>query len=129
MLVEARLKIKQPVAGLQVLEQAFSRVEPTGERMYEPELYRLKGELLVLGGSASNAKVEESFRTAIDIAREQKARSWELRATVSLAKLLAKQGKGDEARAMLADTYNWFTEGFDTADLKDAKALLDQLNA
>jgi predicted ATPase len=129
MLVEARLKMKQPVAGLQVLEQAFSRVEPTGERMYEPELYRLKGELLVLGGTANNAQVEESFRTAIDIAHEQKARSWELRATTSLARLLAKQGKRDEARAMLADIYNWFTEGFDTADLKDANALLEELGA
>ncbi len=83
----------------------------------------------MLGGSASNAKVEESFRTAIDIAREQKARSWELRATMSLAGLLAKQGKRDEARAMLADIYNWFTEGFDTADLKDARALLEELRS
>src|SRR5260370_39753201 len=129
MLVEARLKMKQPVAGLQVLEQAFSRVDPTGERMYEPELYRLKGELLVLGGTANNAQVEESFRTAIDIAREQKARSWELRATTSLARLLAAHGKRDEARTTLAEIYNWFTEGFDTADLKDAKALLDELGA
>ena len=128
MMVEARLKLKQPVAGLQVLEQALSRVEPTGERMYESELYRLKGELLALGGGKSSAKVEESFRSAIDIAREQKARSWELRATTSLARLLSKQGKRDEARAMLAEIYNWFTEGFDTADLKDAKALLDQLS-
>ena len=127
MLVEAHLKMKQPVAGLQVLEQAFSRVEPTGERMYEPELYRLKGELLLLGGSASNAQVEESFRTAIDISRKQSAKSWELRATTSLARLLAKQGHRDEARTMLADIYNWFTEGFDTADLKDARALLDEM--
>jgi predicted ATPase/class 3 adenylate cyclase len=129
MLVEARLKMKQPVAGLRVLEQAFSCVEPTGERMYESELYRLKGELLALDGTANNAQVEESFRTAIDIAREQKARSWELRATTSLARLLAKQGKRDEARAMLAEIYNWFTEGFDTADLKDAKALLTELGS
>jgi predicted ATPase len=77
---------------------------------------------------ASNAaQAEQLFRTAIEIARSQSAKSWELRATTSLARLLDKQGKRDEARAMLAEIYNWFTEGFDTADLKDAKALLDEL--
>ena len=128
MLVEARLKMKQPVAGLQVLEKAFSRLEPTGERMYEPELYRLKGELLLVQDASNAAQAEKSLRTAIEIARRQKAKSWELRATTSLARLLDKQGKREEAREMLADVYNWFTEGFDTADLKDAKALLDELN-
>jgi predicted ATPase len=70
---------------------------------------------------------EESFREAIDIARRQQAKSWELRATTSLSRLLQKQGRIDEARRMLSEIYNWFTEGFDTADLKDAKALLDSL--
>ena len=74
------------------------------------------------------AKAEQCFRTAIEIARRQSARSEELRATTSLARLLAKQGRRDEARTMLAEIYGWFTEGFDTADLKDAKALLDELN-
>ena len=73
------------------------------------------------------AEAERCFRRAIEIARRQSAKSWELRATTNLARLLAKQGRRDEARAMLADIYNWFTEGFDTADLKDAKALLDEL--
>ena len=73
------------------------------------------------------AEAERCFRTAIEIARRQSARSEELRATTSLARLLAKQDRRDEARAMLAEIYGWFTEGFDTADLKDAKALLDEL--
>jgi predicted ATPase len=75
------------------------------------------------------AEIEHCFRVALEVAREQEARWWELRATVSLARLLAKQGRRDEARTILADIYGWFTEGFDTADLKDAKALLEQLNA
>jgi predicted ATPase len=75
------------------------------------------------------AKAEQCFLTAIEIARRQSARLEELRAAASLARLLAKQGKRDEARAMLAEIYGWFTEGFDTGDLKDAKALLDELNA
>ena len=128
MLAEAHLQMKQPVAGLRALEDAFSRVKPTGERMYEPELYRLKGELLLVQGRLNAAQAEQSFRTAIEIARAQSAKSWELRAATSLARLLAKQGKRDEARAMLAEIYAWFTEGFDTADLKDAKALLEELN-
>jgi len=76
----------------------------------------------------SNA-AESCLLWAIEIARQQDAKSWELRATMSLARQLATQGCHDEARAMLADIYNWFTEGFDTADLKDAKALLDELSA
>jgi class 3 adenylate cyclase/tetratricopeptide (TPR) repeat protein len=127
MLVEAHLKMKQPVAGLRALEDAFSLVEPTGEHMYEPELYRLKGELLMMQSAQNDAQAEQSLRTAIEIARAQSAKSWELRATTSLARLLAAQGKREEARTMLADIYNWFTEGFDTADLKDAKALLEEL--
>jgi predicted ATPase len=100
--------------------------------VYEAELIRLKGELTLKRPEAgSNSKVLEEaetyFRQALNVARLQSAKSWELRATMSLARLLAKQGKRDEARAMLADIHNWFTEGFDTRDLKDAKALLDQL--
>jgi predicted ATPase len=129
MLVEAHLKMNQAVAGLEVLEQAFSRVEPTGERLYEPEMHRLKGELLLMQDASNAALAEQSFRTAIDISRQQKAKSWELRATTSLARLLDEQGHRVEARAMLAEIYNWFTEGFDTADLKDAKALLEELGS
>jgi predicted ATPase len=75
----------------------------------------------------STSEAESAFRRAIEIAQQQSAKSWELRATMSLARLLAKQGRRDEARAMLAEIYNWFTEGFDTADLRDARTLLDEL--
>ena len=83
--------------------------------------------MLLKQNNSSAAEAESCFRRAIEIARNQSAKSWELRATMSLARLLAKQRHRNEARAMLADIYNWFTEGFDTADLKDAKALLDEL--
>jgi predicted ATPase len=104
-------------------------VDRTGECWYEAELHRLSGEFSLLRDSSSVSAAESSFRTAIEIARKQEAKSLELRATTSLARLLAKQGNRREARAMLAPLYGWFTEGFDTLDLKDAKALLDELNA
>jgi predicted ATPase len=88
---------------------------------------QVRGGLLLAHGASNAALAEKSFRTAIEIARKQKAKSWELRATTSLARLLMKQRKRDKARAMLAEIYNWFTEGFDTADLKDAKVLLGEL--
>ncbi len=115
--------------GLRTLEESFPFVERTGQHYYEAELHRLKGELL-LGQDASNtAGAEKSFRTAIEISRAQHAKSWELRATTSLARLLAKSSKRNEACALLAEIYRWFTEGFETADVKDAKAVLDQLEA
>ncbi len=88
----------------------------------------MKGELLLLGKSHSNG-AERCFREAIVVSKRQQARLWELRATIRLARLLRDTNRRDEARTMLADIYNWFTEGFDTADLKDAKALIDQLQA
>ena len=88
---------------------------------------RLNGELLLMNDNSAVPKAAQCFRDAIEVARRQSARSYELRATTSFARLLDKQGKRDEARAMLLDIYNWFTEGFDTHDLKDAKALLEQL--
>ena len=91
--------------------------------MWEAELFRLRGELK----SADPIEAEADFHRAINVARSQEARSLELRATTSLARSLRDTDRRDEARTMLAEIYNWFTEGFDTADLKDAKALLDQL--
>ena len=112
--------------GLEIIEEAFASFDATGARIQEAEAHRLKGELLLLRPGAE-ADASGSLCRAIEIAREQDAKSWELRATISLARLLAKQGKRDEAHTMLAAIYNWFTEGFDTADLRDAKALLDEL--
>jgi predicted ATPase len=88
---------------------------------------RLKGELLLKQDESNAAEAQGCFQHAIEIARKQSAKSWELRATMSLARLLASQGRRDDARTMLADIYNWFTEGFDTADLMDARTLLDEL--
>jgi len=87
----------------------------------------LKGEILLLQRDPDQGQAERCLRTAIEIARRQKGKSWELRAATSLAALLDKQGERDEARALLAEIYNWFTEGFDTADLKDAGTLLEEL--
>jgi predicted ATPase len=113
--------------GLEVVDESLAVAHTSGVTMYEAEMYRLKGELLLAQDASNAAQAEESFRAAIEVSRTQHAKSWELRATTSLARLLAKQGKRDEARTMLNDIYYWFTEGFDTADLKDSKALLDEL--
>jgi class 3 adenylate cyclase/predicted ATPase len=121
-------KAGQTDGALNLVAQALSERDKTGEGRYEAELHRLKGELLLANDTPDLTAAEQSFLTAIEISRKQHAKSWELRSTTSLARLLAKQGKRDEARAMLADIYNWFTEGFDTADLKDAKAMLDELS-
>ena len=132
--------------ALSALTEAQAAANEHVNRVSEAEVHRLKGELLLRRKSErrgaqqtspqgapevvdSNATEAQScFERAIEIARKQSAKSWELRATMSLARLLAKQSRRDEARAMLADIYGWFTEGFDTADLIDAKALLEELN-
>ncbi len=113
--------------ALDVVSDALRQIERSGERHFAAELHRIAGMALLT--QEKPVEAESSFRRAREIARTQGARIWELRATRNLAWLLANQGKRDEARVMLADVYGWFTEGFDTADLKDAKALLDQLNA
>ena len=106
------------------LGEAFAIVEGNRERLWEAELLRLRGELK----SACQGDAEADFRRAVEVARSQRAKSLELRATTSLARLLCDKNRGDEARTVLAEIYNWFTEGFDTADLKDAKSLLDELS-
>jgi class 3 adenylate cyclase len=115
--------------GLDLVAEGLAMAEQTGQRVVEAELHRLKGELLMIKAPGNMVEVEHCLRTAIDVARRQEARLFELRATVSLARLMANRGHRDEARAMLTDIYNWFTEGFDIADLKEAKALLDELAA
>jgi predicted ATPase len=112
--------------GLGALTEALAAADEKGIRFHEAEMYRLKGELLLRRGSANASEAQNCFQRAIHIARKQSAKSLELRATTSLSRLLARQDRRDEARTMLAEIYNWFTEGFDTADLKDAKLLLDE---
>jgi predicted ATPase len=126
LLAEAYGEVGQPAEGLTLLAEATTIVEQGEVRHYEAELYRLKGELSLMGGEEEVA-VEADFRQAMDIARRQSAKSLELRAATSLSRLWLKGGKPDEARQLLAEVYNWFTEGFDTADLLEAKALLDAM--
>jgi len=126
-LAEAYGTMGQPATGLAVLAEALTHVDKTGERWYAPELYRLKGELLLQQNSGNQAEAENCFHHALDIARHQQAKSFELRTAASVAKLWQQQGKRQEAYNLLAPIYEWFTEGFDTADLKDAKALLHAL--
>jgi len=127
LLAEAYETTGQLEEGLTVLAQALALVDTTGERWYESELYRLKGELLLQQHSDNQAEAENSFHQAIAIAQNQQAKSLELRATTSLARLWQQQGKRQEAHDLLAPIYGWFTEGFDTSDLQDAKALLDEV--
>jgi predicted ATPase len=116
-----------PVRGLQGLAEALSLVEATGERWYEAELHRLRGELLLQHTGAQPEEAEACFQQALAVARRQQAKSLELRAAVSLSRLWQHQGKCTEARELLAPIYSWFTEGFDTADLQEARALLEEL--
>ncbi len=127
LLAEAYGKAGQPGEGLAALDEAQALVEKNEERFWEAELYRLKGVLLTGAGGVAS-EVEACFDQAIEIARRQKAKSLELRAVMSLGRLWQRQGKREEARALLAGIYGWFTEGFDTADLQEAKALLAELS-
>ncbi|HXZ88036.1 MAG TPA: adenylate/guanylate cyclase domain-containing protein [Candidatus Binataceae bacterium] len=125
--VAACLEAGRISQGMALAERAIVRATAGGVRFYEADLHRLKGELiLAAGGPASEA--EAAFREAIEIARRQQAKSFELRGATSLARLLRDTGRRDEARTMLAEIYNWFTEGFDTRDLMEAKALLEELS-
>jgi len=143
-LAEAYGKGEQAEEGLNVLAEALRVVDKTGERVYEAELYRLKGQLTLqkfqvsgskfqvensLGSSVQSleSEAEECFLKALEIARQQQAKSLELRAAMSLSRLWQQQGKKDEARQLLAEVYGWFTEGFDTKDLQEAKVLLEEL--
>jgi class 3 adenylate cyclase/predicted ATPase len=127
LLAEAYGTLGEPEAGLTVLTEALTLAETTGERWYDPELYRLKGELLLQQSSSNQTEAESCFQQAIAIAQDQQAKSLELRAVMSLSRLWHQQGKRHEAHDLLAPVYGWFTEGFDTADLQDAKALLEAL--
>jgi class 3 adenylate cyclase/predicted ATPase len=123
----AYARARRPEEALPFLADAFDRVEETGERWFEAELHRRKGEVVLGMSEPDRAEAERCFRKAMAVAQTQGAKLWELRAATSLARLWAEQGKRAEARNLLAPVYGWFTEGFDTADLEDAKGLLDEL--
>jgi predicted ATPase len=109
--------------------EAMTVVETTKEGWYLAEINRIAGEIALLQPQPEATKAQEYCERALRVARQQQAKSWELRAAMSMARLWRDQGKRDEARDLLAPVYGWFTEGFDTLDLKEAKALLDELRA
>jgi predicted ATPase len=125
LLADAEVRAKELDEGLGHLAEAERLMDEIDDRWAGAELYRVRGELLRAGPDPAGA--ERSFSQAIGIAQQQSAKFWELRAAISLARLWQEQGKRDAARALLAPTYGWFTEGFDTPVLKEAKALLDTL--
>jgi predicted ATPase len=105
----------------------MTAVETTKERWFEAEVNRIAGEIALMLRDTDGAKAETYFQRALAVARQQQAKSWELRASMSLARLWRDQGKPQQARELLAPVYGWFTDGFDTLDLKEAKALLEEL--
>jgi class 3 adenylate cyclase/predicted ATPase len=127
MLAEAYESVGQPTEGLTVLADALTRVDTTGERWREVELHWLRGELLLAVSAENHREAEACFRQALTIAHQQQAKSLELRTAISLSRLWQQQGKKTEAHRLLSEIYNWFTEGFDTKDLQEAKALLEEL--
>jgi predicted ATPase len=127
MLAEMHLELGDYEAAEEIISRTINLVNRTNERFCEPEVHRLAGEIIFRKPSGDLVAAEERFREAITTAQKQSAKWLELRAGKSLARLLRNTDRRDEARTMLAEIYNWFTEGFDTPDLKDTKALLDEL--
>jgi predicted ATPase len=128
LLAEAYGQAGQPAQGLALIEEAVEGMNRTGQGLLEADLQRIKGDLLLAVSRDNEAAAEACFRHAIDCARRQGAKSMELAAALSLSRLWRTQGKHDDARALLAEIYGWFTEGFETRDLRAAKVLLDELS-
>jgi predicted ATPase len=126
-LAEVYGKAGRAEEGLHILAEALAAIDNHAELYIAAEVYRVQGELLLLQATPEASQAETSFQYALDVARHQQARSLELRAAMSLARLWQHQGKRDQAHRMLAASYSWFTEGFDTPDLQEAKALLATL--
>jgi predicted ATPase len=129
-LAEALGRAGQAEEALAALGEARALADGNGERYWEAELHRLRGEVLLAraeAGPAARAEAEACFRQALEVAGRQQAKSLELRAALSLARLSQGQGRGAEARPLLAETYGWFTEGFDTPDLREARELLEAM--
>jgi predicted ATPase len=127
LLAGLHIELENPVEAVRLLDEALARVDRLDERWFEAELYRLKGEALLSLPQSDHARAKTCFAKALEVARGQQAKLWELRAATSLARLRTKAGECAEARDLLAPIYRWFTEGFDTRDLRTARALLDQL--
>ena len=127
MLAEVSAHLGHPEDGLQALAEAHTLIEQQEERYWEAEVCRLRGVLLLRQPGTPQAEAETWLQRALDIARRQEAKSLELRAAMSLSRLWQQQGKQAEARELLASVYGWFTEGFDTKDLQEAKVLLEAL--
>jgi len=127
LLAEASAQVGQTAEGLEALAEALATLARSRERWWEAELYRLRGELLLQHAVAQPGEAETCFQQALVVARRQQARSLELRAAMSLARLWQQHGKRAEAHELLAAVYGWFTEGFDTADLQEARILLEEL--
>ena len=127
LLAEGYRKLGRVEEGLAVLVEALRAAQDTGEHFYEAELYRLKGAFLLQLSADNQREAETCFQQAMTIAQSQNAKAWELRTATSLARLWQHQGKRQQWRDLLTPVYNWFTEGFDTPDMQEAKALLDAL--
>jgi predicted ATPase len=125
LLADAYRRTDRVSEGIDALDELMLAKQPAGERSYEAELHRVDGELALSCGDRSRG--ESRFRRALDIARQQSAKTWELRAAVSLARLWAEEGERRKAHALLTPVHGWFTEGHDAPDLQEAKALLDAL--
>jgi predicted ATPase len=128
LLADAHLQLGEACLGLDRLAEALDEIDRVGTRAFEPEMHRVHGELLRLCPDGDEAGAEACFQKAIEMAQAQHARTLELRAVTSLSRLWQQQDQRAEAYALLAPVYSWFTEGFDTADLQEAKALLEELS-
>ena len=129
LLAMAYAELGQPEDARRCIDDAIDKVERSKEKWGEAELHRIAGEIALKSLAPDTEKAERYFDRALAVARQQQAKSWELRAAISLARLWREQGKPQQARELLAPVYGWFTEGFETRDLKEAKALLDELHA
>jgi predicted ATPase len=128
-LAKAYAELRQLDDASRNINEVIAAVQATKETLCEAEVHRVAGEIALLSLERDVAKAEAYFERALAVARQQQARSWELRAAMSMARLWRDQGKQQQARELLAPIYGWFTEGFDTRDLKDAKTLLEELQS
>jgi predicted ATPase len=128
LLAEAHGKAGQSAQGIALVKEAVECMNRTGQHVFEAQLHRMKGDLLLAVSRDTHAEAEDCFRHALDCARRQGNKYAELSAALSLSRLWREQGKHEEASTLLAEIYGWFTEGFETRGLKEAKALLDELS-